>query len=349
MPDRNVLLVDFRSVVSDFAEELRVFLVENDFAVRVLNENRRHSKIYMPRIFRGYWIIIQVIAYLFNYQKSGSIIFCWPPEYRFELILSRALSWLGRNKIYVIIHNFEHHDTKALYLDCSGARFLDNRSSVVVLSDNVYAQFSTKIDNPIIQCRHPVITKYGYEKSSKLSCMKRNDTICLGSVGGVRPYKNIDKLINYLGLYRNITGRNVLLSILGEDKCDTISRFDSKWISHRNKRFSDTDLRNFLREIDVSVFGYETISQSGAVYLPLAFGIPVFCNNVGDFGELLDIFDTAALKLDVTSYEAFATSMDTLFERQHELLEIGKRQSQYIYNKRCRNVAFSCLLDDLNA
>lgn len=350
MRHRNVLLVDFRSTVCDFDIELRENLIENNFTVTTLNDQLDcKMSITMPRILRVILIFFRVIAYILNYQKSGFIIFCWPPEYMFEFLLARALCWFGDNKTYLITHNYVHHDTKISYLDRPGAKFLNSDTRVVVLSENVYARLSDKISNLVIQCRHPIITRYGYDRYIASSNFKPENTIILGSVGGIRPYKNIALLINFIGLYRKITARDVRLNILGEDRSNIIGRFDVDWLIHDNKRFNDTDLHHFMQGIDVAVFGYKNISQSGAVYLPLAFGTPVFCNCVGDFSELLDIFGDAALKLDLTSFSAFADSMNSLFSKRDNLPEIGKHQSRYAFNARRRHLAFSNLLGDLDA
>ena len=346
---KNVFLVDFRSTVSDFDDELMALLIENNFSVRTLFDAHSRRYILAPRVFRAIQIFMRVIYYLINHQKNGFIIFCWPPEYRFELFLAWALSWFGDNKVYVFIHNYEHHDTQLSYFDRPGAKLLESGITVIALSDNVYTKLSDKVCNPVIECRHPILTLYGYGDFAKLSYADRKETIVLGSIGGIRPYKNIELLINYVGLYRSLRGNDLRLRILGEDKSGILSSYEGNWLDHENKRFTELDLRNFITRIDVAVFGYKNISQSGAVYLPLAFGTPVCCNRVGDFAELLEIFGDAALEFDLNTFNAFATAMDTLFQRRDELKHLGAQQSRRTFNKRNRKQAFIALLENMNA
>ena len=349
MRSKKVLLVDFRSTVSDFDDELKALFDESNFSVRMLNTDYNRSNMFVSRVICVIQIFVRVMCYVINYQKHGFIIFCWPPEYKFELFLARVLLWFGDNEAYVFIHNYEHHDTKLSYFERPGVKLLESGIAVVVLSNNVYANLSDKVSNPIIECRHPILTRYGWDSDRTSSFAHRQEPMVLGSIGGIRPYKNIELLINYVGLYRNITGKDLRLRILGEDKSRVLSTYEGNWLEHENKRFTELDLRNFTTKIDVAVFGYKNISQSGAVYLPLAFGTPVCCNRVGDFAELLEIFGDAALEFDLATFNAFATAMDSLFRRRDELKHLGAQQSLRTYDKRNRKQAFIALLENMNA
>lgn len=349
MRNKTVLLVDFRSVVADFCAELSEALNEKGFDVTIIKEQQSINNVKNNSFIRALLIILRVFCYFLCFNRNHAIIFCWPPEYGFELFLAKLLCLGSNKKNYIIIHNYENHDTKKSYLKSMGAKFLREKITIITLSDNVYRKLSKDVQNSIIQCRHPIISKYGFHQKINSSKTATGKCLRLGSVGGVRPYKNIETLINYITLYRLASGHDVTLNILGEDKSHILNRFDVPWLIHLDTRFSVSDLKNFMQNIDVAVFAYENISQSGAVYLPLAFDTPVSCNDVGDFHEVLEIFGDSSLNLNLGSYRLFAHSMDMLFQRRNDFASLGKQQSSSISKARNRQVAFRELLKDLYA
>ena len=112
-------------------------------------------------------------------------------------------------------------------------------------------------------------------------------------LGGIRPYKGIDVLLDAFqrasaidpDLRLVIAGRPARVPGLQdlEDRCSSIQNVLSNF-----NEVADEDLQLYYKSADAAVLPYTTSLNSGAAMLALSFGVPIIAPPLGAMRELLD-------------------------------------------------------------
>jgi glycosyltransferase involved in cell wall biosynthesis len=118
------------------------------------------------------------------------------------------------------------------------------------------------------------------------------DDIVLLALGGIRPYKGIDRLID---AFETALTREPRLRLVMAGKPGRFEGIDDlRWRadSHPNiianfNEIAPADLQHFYKASDVAVLAHAEGLNSGALLLAYSFGRPVIAPHLGCIGELL--------------------------------------------------------------
>lgn len=119
------------------------------------------------------------------------------------------------------------------------------------------------------------------------------------SLGQVRPYKNIPRLIEK---FRELEGDNLVLLIAGRSRLSQVEEDELKAIANdpRIKLFlkfiPDGDVQLYLKAADLVVLPYLEILNSGSALLALSFNRPILVPNRGAMSELQQQVGSAWVK-----------------------------------------------------
>lgn len=143
-------------------------------------------------------------------------------------------------------------------------------------------------------CNHGIFTP---EKITKTE--ERNDTrlkICM--FGSQNVYKGTDLLVSAVSRLTESNRDKISVTIAGlssdyrDSECYLVAKkIGVVWI---DKLLSEEELDSLIRNSDILVFPYRTISQSGALLLALSYCKPIIASDLPQFKETLDGFPDEA-------------------------------------------------------
>jgi beta-1,4-mannosyltransferase len=120
--------------------------------------------------------------------------------------------------------------------------------------------------------------------------LRETDFVYL-TLGGLRPYKGIEDLID---AFAHLEGENQRLIIAGHAHEPTYAdELRARVASDRRVlaffgHVPDEQLQIYMNAADVSVFPYRHVTTSGAALLALSFGRPIIAPAIGPFPELVE-------------------------------------------------------------
>ena len=160
---------------------------------------------------------------------------------------------------------------------------------VFTFSSKVANEFRelTGYDRPVLHTVHPAFTDSdGALRSSVRALDSRRDTR-LGFFGRLLPYKGVDLLVDaYIEL--RARGLSVELKIVGSGDPGSyvVTSADLKrGIQLDNRWVDEAEVNKVVADFDVLVLPYREASQSGALAVALAEGVPVVVTPVGGLPE----------------------------------------------------------------
>jgi len=190
-----------------------------------------------------------------------------------RLLAYLSLRLRGTRLVYVV-HNMIPHDStmawfsglmmRAFYRLCSGFIFLSNASLV---------EFTQGFS---VGGKPSTVTGHGPYNVDPVAQRPEHKTFTLGFFGRLEPYKGIDRILPIL---QTPSASNWNLKVWGAaSRSDYIKKLDglcSDRVDLRVGWIEDSDLIRLAAEVDLFVFPFRTITNSGSVVMALCLGRPV--------------------------------------------------------------------------
>lgn len=239
------------------------------------------------------------------FKKMDFVIFHWPDEFflnlgpwstfkvSIKLVLLRIARILRRTRLVWVAHNTAPHDaastasriTHWFLRSLSGVVFLSERSRTIMAG--LYPELAG--------CRS-LVTVHGHYRNVSATPIREwkrpVDTVHLIGFGLIRPYKNVEMLVDTV---RSIPS-GIRLTVSGWTKDDVLREaIQSKAkaapqivLNLRNAMISDNELEAILDASDAVVLPYKKILNSGSALFALSRNRPVLAPNIGSLPELRD-------------------------------------------------------------
>ena len=196
---------------------------------------------------------------LFNYKKNGT-------------------------KTIWTIHNTLPHETKDVKSEiCLMQKFSDESDIIHIMLKEGLKEIEKyiKIDHKKVffhqnSSYQSVLKNKESKKNNKLKLNIPEDSVVIGSIGKIRPYKNVQLLLDaYLDLYKK--NKNVYLLIAGLNKDDeTVKKIKkeakiNKKIILIERFIPDEEFSEISTALDIAVYTYKDILNSGSAYTSFSF------------------------------------------------------------------------------
>lgn len=197
-------------------------------------------------------------------------------------------------KIVFTIHNKVPHDVTGTYFKAKIISLLLNQSHIVIIhslpSLQVAENLGLKTLEKIRYIKHPdYIGLYGPLVDAK----KEGKVLNLLFVGAVKPYKNLELLIDVVKSFKGevnlkIAGRP-MSEEYGNSLMDTSDNLP--YINLDLKFIEDVDLPRYIAESDLLVLPYDLTSSlnSGTVILAFSYKRSVICPMIGTITDMQDL------------------------------------------------------------
>jgi glycosyltransferase involved in cell wall biosynthesis len=256
-----------------------------DIMVSIIN-NIKEVKI-VPFNFKDYLLFSKKIwgvdiIWLNWYESTTAAI-----KKILRIIVLFLFRFSGKKIIYVL-HNKKPHDThKSIFTNLLYGSIYYFSNIIIIHSEMSRQVVPEKYAHKIRYIPHPnYINEYG-----EIKCDDNADTkLRLLFLGQIRPYKNIELLINVVSGF----GDNELeLTIVGKpvsqeymQKLQTLTRKNN--IKLIFKFIEDNELTSYLENCDLLVLPYDITSSlnSGTVILAFSYAKTVICPNIGTLSDM---------------------------------------------------------------
>lgn len=221
---------------------------------------------------------------------------------RFDHFVARVKDLLARGgKLLWTVHNVLPHETRYRPIEGELARFLAAHASAIhVMGTGTYDAVRPHYElDPArtVVIRHPSYADVYPDFVDRTAARARlgvgRHDVALLVLGGIRPYKGLDQLLDTLDdlllteprLRLLVAGRPGRFPELEElrERCEAHPR-----VTARFEHVPDAELQLWCRAADLAVLPYRSILNSGALMLALTFGLPVVAPAYGNLSELLD-------------------------------------------------------------
>lgn len=240
--------------------------------------------------------IVRINKFFSHYNSVKIIHFNW-----YEIIFSRSdffkkvikillFRSLGK-KIVFTIHNKLPHENHYATLQKIFFRFLSISSDKIIIhSEESKLLFeSEKIQRKIVYLPHPnYIDLYGPLKinSSKIE----DEPLKLLFIGQVRPYKNIELLIECCKSFESQINLTIAGKISDREYEAIIKKMANQKMILDLKFIDDGKLIEYLRKNDLVILPYDIKSSlnSGTVLLSFSYGRTVICPDIGTIKDIKD-------------------------------------------------------------
>lgn len=193
--------------------------------------------------------------------------------------LQLILLKLKRKKMIWVVHNRIPHDTKRYIFSELLMRYLAKHSYKILIHSNeskvVLRKFLSKgeIDKKCVYVPHP--NYIGAYKDGNINKEeKRCEMLELLFIGAIKPYKNVDLLIE---VFNELNLPNVKLKLCGKVMNDEYETYINKLInSNRNittdfRFIEDDELNGLIKKSDILVLPYDMKSSLNSGTIILAF------------------------------------------------------------------------------
>jgi glycosyltransferase involved in cell wall biosynthesis len=223
------------------------------------------------------------IAWLNWYEADAGIV-----KNILKMAILFLLKKLNRKKIIYILHNKKPHDSRKIWHLFLLQNSIYYFSDVIVIHSKLSEQeIPVKYRQKIQYIPHPnYIGEYGDIIDSEQTKTK----LSLLFFGQIRPYKNIELLINTVSRFRSedveltIVGKSI--SIEYQEKIENLVK--NKNIKYIPEFIEDSEIKFFIRQYDLLILPYDTRSSlnSGMVILSFSYSKTVICPNIGTITDM---------------------------------------------------------------
>jgi len=254
------------------------------FSIFSLSQAFRNPKLFMQiNTFHLNWI-----ENIFGKTKSALLV-SFVKQYSKILFLK-----LFHKRIIWTMHNRLPHDKRLSSLKKILFRTIVKSADTIIVhcesSRSILEDlFSEKFKN-IVYCPHPhYIGQYGSEIEDR--ALEKQAKMELLFLGAVKPYKNIELLIEVL---RELDNPNINLTIAGKPETSSYGRYlesltmDLTNVTMNLKFVEDDKIPTFLGNCDVLVLPYDMRSSlnSGSAIMAFSYKRTVICPKIGTIEDL---------------------------------------------------------------
>lgn len=223
----------------------------------------------------------------------------WKSYFR-KLVVLAAIKF-GKKQLVWTMHNRLSHEKKSGKLSRVLTQKIVSQADAVVIhtkiSKEILRSQYPNLQAKIVHIPHPdFIDVYGPMLPERSE--ESNSTLKLLFLGAIKPYKNIELLIEIAQQFPN----DLHLTIAGNPNSETYRSelqklaFEASNISLELKFIPDKDLPIYIHKSDLLVLPYslESSLNSGTVILAFSYGRTVICPRIGTIDDLdagEDVFD----------------------------------------------------------
>ncbi len=230
---------------------------------------------------------------------TGPILACAGGPFRSRLLLDRFEALLDRfldagGRLVWTLHNVLPHEHAHRWAEVELSQFLADRADLVhVLSEQTAALVAPSYH--LDPAKVVVIEHASYlgcypdsmpREQARARLGLRADQVALVALGGIRPYKNLDTLVDVVddlgtrdpALQLLVAGR-VTPSPAAEllrERCERDPRVTASF-----EHVPDEEIQVWMKAADLAVLPYRDILNSGAFLLAETFGLPVVAPRAG--------------------------------------------------------------------
>ncbi|PZX59762.1 glycosyltransferase involved in cell wall biosynthesis [Algoriphagus ratkowskyi] len=278
-------------------------------------------------------------------------------SYLRKLVVLIAVKF-GKKKLVWTMHNRLSHEKKSGKLSRALTKKLVSASDAIVIHSAVskeilhsqYPNLKAKvvhIPHPdFVDVYGPMIAENSEKRSSKLKLL---------FIGAIKPYKNIELLIQLASRFPNA----IHLTIAGNPTSETYRNELVKQaegmsnIALELKFIPDEELPNYIHQSDLLILPYslESSLNSGTVILGFSYGRTVICPRIGTIDDLdggEDVFDytyvTEAEHMD--ALEKQITKAISIYQKDpNALIESGHNMRDLVLRKNNKELVINKLIE----
>lgn len=277
-----------------------------------------------------------------NFRQVKIVHFNWVENINGNSKIRKIISYLGKlivfktlkvfnKKIVWTMHNREPHSKDFESLQHKLMNKIIQISDMIIIHSEISRNLlveNYKIDDPtkIEYVPHPnYIGYYGFPKPTLKDAPSVNDKLHLTFFGAIKPYKNIELLIDAFKPYQNqaqltIAGNPIdsLYKKQIEDYTNDINniRLDLNFIP-------DNEILQYILNSDLLILPYDMASSlnSGTVILSFSYGRSVICPEIGTIKDIAN--KSCILTYD---YSDEAEHLANLKDKIKEAIELKNKQ-----------------------
>jgi beta-1,4-mannosyltransferase len=234
--------------------------------------------------------------------KADVVVFHWPNEFfatdgnstTIKSVIKLTGIWLSkhlfRTRFIWVAHNAAPHDATKLVPHLT-RWFLRSIDGIIFLS--AYSRDLISASYPESRERDSLVTVHGHYRDSAVTPLTGrphlNGDVKLAFVGLVRPYKNLDQLIDSAakvsGIQLVVSGMTMDRS-LGDALIARAAHARHITLDLRDNPLGDAKLETIVDSADAVVLPYSNILNSGTALFALSRNRPVLGPNIGSLPEL---------------------------------------------------------------
>jgi glycosyltransferase involved in cell wall biosynthesis len=221
---------------------------------------------------------------------------------RVDEVLKAIDSFKARGGRFVwTVHNVLPHETRFEGMEAHLRQELAERADLVHVMcdgtrDHVAGLYWLPSDRTVTVPHSSYIGMYpdaADRQMSRIQLALRPDDIALLALGGIRPYKGLDRLLVAFDRASRREPRLRLIIAGKPGNFEGLDELENEYRSHPRAvvNFNEIlpeDLQYFYKAADVAVLPQRNALNSGALLLAYSFGLPVIAPRVGCLSELLD-------------------------------------------------------------
>ncbi|MHB0978205.1 MAG: glycosyltransferase [Minisyncoccota bacterium] len=205
---------------------------------------------------------------------------------RFSMLFVLKISGV---RIVWTMHNLEAHDYEHLWIDKIGKAIMWQIADRIIIQEKKIAE--EKNNKKVVWIpQGNYVGVYGESSKIDQKILKKQNgfdenTILLLALGSIRPYKELPKLIEQVGVAIN-QGANIHLLIAGKlagDYKKTIENVvkGKNFITLRSEYVPNEKIPEILNMADYTIYYYgESSLSSAAMIMSLSYGTPVITRNI---------------------------------------------------------------------
>ena len=277
-----------------------------------------------------------------NFRKIKIVHFNWVENINGNSKVRKVISYLGKlivfkilkifkKKIVWTMHNREPHSKNLHSLQSKLMNKIIQISDMIIIHSEMSRNLlieDYKIEDPskIEYVPHPnYIGYYGFPKFKTRGVSEVNDKLNLIFIGAVKPYKNIELLIDAFKPYQD----KAQLVIAGNPADSAYKKQIEEYANGINNvsldlRFiPDKDILQYILNSDLLILPYDIVSSlnSGTVILGFSYARSVICPEIG---TIKDIINSSAIF--TYNYSDATEHLVKLKEKIGEAIELKNKQ-----------------------
>lgn len=322
---------------------------ENQYIAILVNELEKHdfevSRLDDFLSSRAHFKSIQLLHLnWFENLDDSSSKSMWKSYFR-KLVVLAAVKF-GKKKLVWTMHNRLSHEKKSGKLSRALTRKLVSQADAIVIHsaasrEILHSQYPN-LQPKIVHIPHPDFI-HVYGPMLPESPEKRTPQLKLLFLGAIKPYKNIELLIEVAKKFPQA----VHMTIAGNSNSDTYRSELQKLaeeasnISLELKFIPDGELPNYIHQSDLLILPYslESSLNSGTVILGFSYGRTVICPRIGTIDDLNggeDVFDYR-YETKLEHIEALEKQIQTAINQHQKnpnsVIEKGHRMRELVLKK----------------